>query len=143
MTTIVWYVILIVKRPPTIYRLTTLLVLFDGRDYVRIHWDHSFRKKFFMEILAIMAWEIWKQQNFAIFGNDHPSLSSWKACFNDMLKFYLIRLSPDLNLLISSWFLVCNMDCIFLFFHYPFSFIFHSFIVYPFSVFVQSFTYLK
>jgi hypothetical protein len=45
-----------------------------------------FGRRFFMEIVAVVAWTIWKQRNDYIFRNVIPSFSSWRICFNDTLK---------------------------------------------------------
>lgn len=54
-------------------------------NYIGVQWDHSLDffnmimvakdlfRKFFMEILAILAWEIWKLRNNAIFRNSCPT----------------------------------------------------------------------
>ncbi|TVU13298.1 hypothetical protein EJB05_40345, partial [Eragrostis curvula] len=41
--------------------------------------------QFFMEILIIAAWNIWKQRNNKIFENKTPSLQAWKKGFKDDL----------------------------------------------------------
>jgi hypothetical protein len=41
----------------------------------------AFRKPFFMEVLMIACWNIWKQRNGKIFRNDRPSFGGWKRTF--------------------------------------------------------------
>jgi hypothetical protein len=55
-----------------------------------------FGYRFFMEIIAIVAWEIWKQRNASIFRDSVSSFFSWRSCFNDTLKLQMFRFGPDL-----------------------------------------------
>jgi hypothetical protein len=41
----------------------------------------DFAKPFFMEVLIMACWNIWKVRNGKIFENQRPSFSKWKAGF--------------------------------------------------------------
>jgi hypothetical protein len=41
----------------------------------------AFRKPFFMEVLMLACWNIWKQRNGKIFRNDRPTFGGWKRAF--------------------------------------------------------------
>lgn len=64
---------------------------------------NAFGHEFFMERMALVAWGIWKQRNDLIFRNLAPSFSSWRSCFNDMLKLQMLRFSLILKFRISLW----------------------------------------
>jgi hypothetical protein len=62
---------------------------------------NAFDRRFFMEIVVVVTWTIWKQRNDFIFRNLVPSFSSRRICFNDMLKLQMSRFSPALNFQVS------------------------------------------
>lgn len=85
-------------------------------QYVGIQWNleldffimfedakNAFDRRFFMEIVVVVTWTIWKQRNDFIFRNLVPSFSSRRICFNDMLKLQMSRFSPALNFQVSLW----------------------------------------
>jgi hypothetical protein len=63
-------------------------------NYLQINWTHgqevqmilsatklSFGKPFFMEVLILSCWSIWKQRNGQIFQGERPTFSGWKRNF--------------------------------------------------------------
>jgi hypothetical protein len=80
---------------------TTYDLLFDFPfstrcwNYVGIQWNHdldflmievakgAYGYNFFMDILSLVVWCIWKQLNDFIFKNKSPSFTSWQRCFSD------------------------------------------------------------
>jgi hypothetical protein len=63
----------------------------------------AFGHNFFMDILAVVVWCIWKQMNDFIFRNMAPSFLSWKGSFNDMLKLQMLRFNSVPRLRVSLW----------------------------------------
>jgi hypothetical protein len=82
-------------------------------NYVGIQWNHdldfflmieakgAFGHSFFMDILALVVWSIWKQRNDFIFRNK-ATFSSWQSCFNNMLKLQMLRFNASLKSRIVS-----------------------------------------
>jgi hypothetical protein len=63
----------------------------------------AFGHNFFIDILAVVVWCIWKQTNDSIFKNIAPCFLSWKGSFNDMLKLQMIRFNSVRMLRVSLW----------------------------------------
>lgn len=83
----------------------------DCWHYVSIQWNfdlhfcmfeddtkNTFGRRFFMEVIAVVIWTIWKQRNGCIFRNVVPSFTYWRFCFNDPLKLLIFRFSPPFKL---------------------------------------------
>lgn len=108
-TIVVSFVISTVKKQLITYSIVLCW------NHMGIHCDHSldfsmiisamehFGNKFFMQIMAVSPWEIWKQRNAVIFREYIPFFSSWRLCFKDTLKLQLLRVAPELRSEISFW----------------------------------------
>ena len=51
---------------------------------------------FFMEVVLIAAWEIWKTRNRKTFDNDRISLASWFVNFKAQCRLQSVRFKDDL-----------------------------------------------
>ena len=58
---------------------------------------------FFMEMVLIAAWEIWKLRNAIIFDGARCSLSLWTVRFKDQIKLQSLRFSHEKEALVDSW----------------------------------------
>jgi hypothetical protein len=63
----------------------------------------AFGHNFFMDILTVVVWCIWKKRNDSIFKNIAPSFLSWKDSFNDMLKMQMLKFNSVRMLRVSLW----------------------------------------
>jgi hypothetical protein len=63
----------------------------------------TFGHNFFMEIMGVVVWCVWKQRNDFIFRNIAPSILSWKGSFGDMLKVQMLRFNIVRRFKVSSW----------------------------------------
>jgi hypothetical protein len=63
----------------------------------------SFMQPFFMEIVMIGAWCIWKERNDFIFNGRIPSVSSWKVAFKKEVLDHFCRIKPSLYQFVRSW----------------------------------------
>jgi hypothetical protein len=74
-------------------------------NYLQIDWSQAqdiqatafaarndFGKPFFMEVVIIALWNIWKQRNGQIFRNDRPSFSGWKCSFIHDMSLLMYRI---------------------------------------------------
>uniref|UniRef100_A0A0A9BWZ5 Reverse transcriptase zinc-binding domain-containing protein n=1 Tax=Arundo donax TaxID=35708 RepID=A0A0A9BWZ5_ARUDO len=85
-------------------------------NFVGIQWDHAAaffdtiqiaktacQHQFFMGILIITAWEIWKQRNAQIFRGTTASFQSWKQCFIHTVQLHVHRCKPALRDSFLAW----------------------------------------
>jgi len=63
----------------------------------------AFPFPFFMEVVMIGAWCIWKERNALIFNGKAPNLSTWKIDFKREVRGHLCRIKTSLHDSISSW----------------------------------------
>ena len=63
----------------------------------------AFPFPFFMEVVMIGAWCIWKERNALIFNGKAPNLSTWKIDFKQEARGHLCRIKTSLHDSISSW----------------------------------------
>lgn len=55
--------------------------------------QRSFSADFFMEILVLASWEIWKVRNSIIFDNDVASFATWCRNFRPQVHLQLLRVA--------------------------------------------------
>jgi hypothetical protein len=73
--------------------------------YLQIDWSQAqdiqaaafaarkdFGKPFFMEVVIIALWNIWKQRNGKIFRNERPSFSGWRSSFLHDMSLLMYRI---------------------------------------------------
>lgn len=63
----------------------------------------TFNSVYFMEIVMLAAWSIWKERNAFIFNNKVPSISAWTAIFTSEVKLHLHRLPTHFHPVLMDW----------------------------------------
>ena len=89
---------------------------FNCWQFIGIEWDHSlsffdtvikakqqFDNNFFMDVMGIAAWEIWKLRNGKIFRNEDVSLDLWKVNFEGSLLLNLSRMTVIRRAGLEAW----------------------------------------
>ena len=62
----------------------------------------------FMEIILIAAWELWKVRNDKVFQKRDPSTDRWFCNFKNQCFLNSVRFRDDLRLLFCFWLDVCS-----------------------------------
>ncbi|PNT61175.1 hypothetical protein BRADI_5g11197v3 [Brachypodium distachyon] len=63
----------------------------------------DFRRSFFIEVVIICCWNIWKQRNDFIFDGLMPSFRSWKYGFKEDVALLMHRVKPAVADALKSW----------------------------------------
>ena len=107
---------------PTRAREDRLHLFFDCNfsqrvwNYLQISWPQgqdlqasvhaarqSFGQPFFMEVLILACWNIWKQRNEKIFEHQRPSFGGWKRRFIHDISMLVHRIKKKHLHLLVSW----------------------------------------
>jgi hypothetical protein len=64
---------------------------------------NKFAGPFFLDLVMIAAWSIWKERNEYIFNHKPPSLNGWKRIFKTEVNLYLFRLPQHKRFLVMAW----------------------------------------
>ncbi len=63
----------------------------------------NFPHVFFIEVIAVALWNIWRRRNDFIFNNVQPSFNSWKSLFRDDFTLLLHRVKAQDKPFWKSW----------------------------------------
>ena len=74
----------------------------EDRLHLLAHAKERWKRKLFMEIFAIAAWNIWKERNNFYFNGVTPQLSSWKTRFKDDFLLLIHRSKEETHPLIRT-----------------------------------------
>jgi hypothetical protein len=63
----------------------------------------DFGKPFFMEVMIMACWHIWKLRNGKIFQHERPSFGKWRGCFIHGMNLLRHRIKDKYRDSYSEW----------------------------------------
>jgi hypothetical protein len=72
-------------------------------DGVTTYMKRHINQPFAMEIIVIMSWCIWKEQNAWLFSNEDPSIQHCKTSFRSEFALVILRAKQQKAILMSQW----------------------------------------